>query len=68
MVTSGTAAVPSAIDDVNAEWLTAVLRADDTMPDTAMVTDVRAEQIALDSGFSSRLYRAHLSGDECRTV
>lgn len=63
MVTSGTAAVPSTIDDVNAEWLTAVLRADETVPETAIVTDVRAEQIALDSGFSSRLYRAHLSGD-----
>jgi hypothetical protein len=62
-MTSATAEVPSTIDDVNAEWLTAVLRADDTVPDTAMVTDVRAEQIALDSGFSSRLYRAHVSGD-----
>ena len=60
MVTSGTAAVPSTIDDVNAEWLTAVLG--------GAVTDVRAEQIALDSGFSSRLYRAHLSGDGVPTV
>ena len=28
-----------------------------------VVTEVRVEQIALDSGFSSRLFRAHLSGD-----
>jgi hypothetical protein len=62
MVTSGTAAVPSTIDDVNADWLTAVLRADQTVPDTATATDVRAEQIAMDSGFSSRLYRVQLSG------
>jgi aminoglycoside phosphotransferase (APT) family kinase protein len=67
MVTSGTAAVPSTIADVNADWLTAVLRADETMPNTATVTDVRAEQIALDSGFSSRLYRVHLSGDAVPT-
>ncbi len=38
------------------QWLTAVL-------DGATVTDVHAEQIALDTGFSSRLYRVHLSGD-----
>jgi aminoglycoside phosphotransferase (APT) family kinase protein len=63
MVTSGTAEVPSTIDDLNAEWLTAVLRTDETGTDTATVTDVRAEQVALDSGFSSRLYRLHLSGD-----
>ncbi len=63
MVTSATAEVPSTIDDVNAEWLTAVLRADGTAPDATTVTDVRAEQIAMDSGFSSQLYRVHLSGD-----
>lgn len=62
-MTSGTAAVPSTIDDVNAEWLTAVLRADETVPDAATVTDVRAEQIALDSGSSSQLYRLHVTGD-----
>jgi hypothetical protein len=64
MTTSGTAEVPSTIDDMNAEWLTAVLRADATIPDTATVTDVRTEQIALDTGFSSRLYRAHLCGGD----
>jgi len=64
MMTSGTAAeVPSAIDKLDAEWMTVVLRGDERVPDTAIVTDITVEQIALDSGFSSRLYRAHLSGD-----
>jgi hypothetical protein len=53
---SVTAEVPSGIDGVTPQWLTAVL-------DGATVTDVRVEQIAMDSGFSSQLYRAHLSGD-----
>jgi hypothetical protein len=55
-MTSATAGVPSSIDGVTPQWLTAAL-------DGATVTDVHAEQIALDGGFSSRLYRAHLSGD-----
>jgi len=50
-----TSEVPSTIDDVNAEWLSVVLG--------GPVTEVRAEQIAVDSGFSSQLYRAHLSGE-----
>jgi hypothetical protein len=56
-VTSEMTSVPSGIDDVNAKWLTAVL-------DGGTVTDVRAERIAEDSGFSSLLYRAHLTGTE----
>jgi Ecdysteroid kinase-like family len=50
------AEVPSGIDDVNAEWLTAVL-------DDGTVTDVRSERIAEDIGFSSLLYRLHLVGE-----
>ena len=50
-----TAAVPSGIDAVTPGWLTSVLG--------APVTAVRAEQIAMDSGFSSLLYRLHLTGD-----
>lgn len=57
------ATVPTSIEHVTPEWLTATLRADDTIGDTAVVVGVRAEQIALDSGFSSRLYRVHLTGD-----
>lgn len=48
--------MPSIIDGVTPQWLTAVL-------DGATVTDVRAEQIAQDSGFSSLLYRLHLTGE-----
>lgn len=55
-MTSAIAEVPSGIDGVTPQWLTAVL-------DGATVTDVRVEQIAMDTGFSSQLYRAHLSGD-----
>ncbi|MBE1547054.1 aminoglycoside/choline kinase family phosphotransferase [Mycobacterium sp. OAS707] len=55
MVTSGMA-WPSTIDDVTAQWLTVAL-------DSGTVTDVRAERIAEDTGFSSLLYRLHLEGD-----
>jgi hypothetical protein len=56
MMTSATAEIPSGIGGVTPQCLTAAL-------DGATVTDVRAEQIEQDSGFSSRLYRAHLCGD-----
>ena len=59
---STTAEIPSSIDGVTPQWLTAALRADATTSGSAVVTDVHAEQIALDSGFSSLLYRIHLSG------
>jgi len=55
-VGAAAAGVPSGIEGVTPQWLTAAL-------DGATVTDVRVEQIALDSGFSSQLYRAHLSGE-----
>jgi hypothetical protein len=54
-VTPATTDVPSGIDGVTRHWLTEVVG--------GHVTDVRVEQIALDSGFSSWLYRAHLAGD-----
>jgi len=56
MVTPTKAEVPSGIDDVTPQWLTTVLGG-------ATVTDVRAERIAQDTGFSSLLYRLHLAGD-----
>jgi thiamine kinase-like enzyme len=46
--------VPSGIEDVTAPWLSEALG--------IRVDDVRAEQIAMDTGFSSRLYRVHLNG------
>ncbi len=54
-MTSATASVPSGIDAVDPAWLTDALG--------ATVTAVLAEQIAQDSGFSSLLYRLHLTGD-----
>lgn len=60
-MTASTAAVPAGIGAVDAEWLTETLRADGGLAG-ATVVDVRAEQIAMDSGFSSLLYRLHLRG------
>ncbi|BBY64761.1 hypothetical protein MHEL_30040 [Mycolicibacterium helvum] len=54
--------MPSGIDAVDSAWLTDALRSDPTIPDDATVTAVMAEQIAQDSGFSSLLYRLHLTG------
>ncbi len=47
--------VPPAVDGLTPQWLSEVMG--------GVVTEVRVEQIALDSGFSSSLFRAHLSGD-----
>ncbi|MGZ8816859.1 MAG: phosphotransferase, partial [Mycobacterium sp.] len=55
MVSAGTTSVPDGIDQLTPHWLTSELGVD--------VTDVRVEQIAMDSGFSSLLYRLHLTGD-----
>jgi aminoglycoside phosphotransferase (APT) family kinase protein len=55
VLTSAAADVPSSIDGLTPQWLTEALG--------ASVVDVRAEQIAQDSGFSSLLYRLHLTGD-----
>lgn len=53
-------AIPSGVGDITPEWLTNALRGADYHP---TVTGVRAERIAHDSGFSSLLYRLHLTGD-----
>lgn len=57
-MTSAMAAIPSTIDEVTPAWLTGAL------PGPAVVTAVRAERIAEDSGFSALLYRLHLTGIE----
>src|SRR5262245_55156413 len=66
MVTSGgvtgSVVVPGGIDGVTAGWLTEVLREDPSLSSTTTVAEVRAERIAVDSGFSSLLYRLHLTG------
>ncbi|WP_081277849.1 phosphotransferase [Mycolicibacterium fortuitum] len=61
---SGPGRIPSEIDAVTVGWLTEALRADPALPDTATVTEMRAEQIAMDSGFSSLLYRLYLGGED----
>ncbi len=48
--------VPTGIEEVTASWLTEALG--------TKVTAVRAERIALDTGFSAALYRLHLNGSD----
>jgi len=57
------APLPSAVEEIDAEWLTSALRADGTIAAGAEVGGVRAERIALETGFSSELFRLHLDGD-----
>lgn len=63
-MTSATTPIPSAISGVDPQWLTGVLRAFGGITSEATVTNVRAELIALDTGFSSLLYRVHLTGTD----
>lgn len=54
--------VPGSVDALTSCWLTDALRSDRSLSDTLTVDEVRAERIAVDSGFSSLLYRLHLTG------
>lgn len=56
-IPTGTADIPIGIDGLSPAWLSAALEG-------VPVTDVRAERIAQDSGFSSLLYRLHLTADD----
>ncbi|WP_370332989.1 phosphotransferase [Mycolicibacterium hippocampi] len=57
MVSAGTVSVPGGVDELTPRWLS------DRLGTT--VTEVRVERIAQDTGFSSLLYRLHLTaGDE----
>jgi aminoglycoside phosphotransferase (APT) family kinase protein len=55
--------VPGAIDEVTTRWLGEALGEDGVAPKSAAVNSLRVEQIAQDTGFSSLLYRVHLTGD-----
>lgn len=55
--------VPRAIDEVTAGWLSEAMRADHTSSKRLTVNAIRVEQIAQDTGFSSLLYRVHLTGE-----
>lgn len=61
-MTIARADMPASIEDVTADWLTAVLRADSNLPKDVQVDEVRAQRIAEDTGFSSLLYRLSLTG------
>jgi len=63
MVTPAQARVPRAIDEVTPEWLSEAMRSDHTSSKRLTVNAIRVEQIAQDTGFSSLLYRVHLTGD-----
>jgi fructosamine-3-kinase len=63
MVTLAEARVPRAIDEVTAGWLSEAMRADHASSKRLNVNAIRVEQIAQDTGFSSLLYRVHLTGD-----
>ena len=55
--------VPRGIDEVTAGWLGAAMRAGRASSKPLTVNAIRVEQIAEDTGFSSLLYRVHLTGD-----
>ena len=63
MPPSSAVSLPSTAADLDAAWLTSALRADGAIGPDARITEVRAERIALETGFSSELYRLHLTGD-----
>jgi hypothetical protein len=56
------APLPSAVEEIDAAWLTSALRAAGAIAADDEITALRAERIALETGFSSELYRLHLTG------
>jgi aminoglycoside phosphotransferase (APT) family kinase protein len=62
MVALAEVRVPGAIDAVTTGWLSEVLQAGDTVSKALTVQSFRVERIAQDTGFSSLLYRLHLTG------
>ena len=61
-MTLAEARVPRAIDEVTVGWLSEALRAGDVARKPLTISAIRVEQIAQDTGFSSLLYRLHLTG------
>jgi len=55
--------IPTNVDALTADWLTAALRGAGTIDSASSVRAVRAEQIAEGVGFFSYLYRLHLEVD-----
>jgi hypothetical protein len=57
MTTIDPPTIPSTVDDISAEWLSAALG--------AVITDVQTTQIGAGIGVSSALYRCTLTGEGC---
>lgn len=53
--------IPTRVEDIDAEWLTTVLRENGAVDPDTSVTAVEHERIALGTGFASNLYRTHVS-------
>ncbi|MCV7005201.1 MULTISPECIES: phosphotransferase [Mycobacterium] len=56
-------AIPRSVEEIDAAWLSEAMHAAGTLEPAAMVRDVRPQRIAVDTGFSSEVYRLHLRGD-----
>jgi aminoglycoside phosphotransferase (APT) family kinase protein len=61
---SSTVPLPATIAAVDGRWLTAALRESGAIGPVARVATVEARRIALETGFSSELYRLRLTGDD----
>lgn len=55
--------LPATIDAVTAAWLTGAMRDSGTIGPDARVTSVAPQRIALETGFSSELFRVRLTGE-----
>jgi hypothetical protein len=62
-MTTSSQTIPTTVDALTADWLTATLRASGTIDSATSIRAVRAEQIAAGLGFLSCIYRLHLDVD-----
>jgi hypothetical protein len=62
-MTASSQSIPTTVDALTADWLTAALRDAGTIDSATSVRAVRAEQIAEGVGFLSYVYRLHLDVD-----
>jgi len=62
-MTTSSQTIPTTVDALTADWLTAALRGAGTIDSATSVRAVRAEQIAEGVGFTSYVYRLHLELD-----
>jgi Ecdysteroid kinase-like family len=62
-MTTSSQTIPTTVDALTADWLTAALRGAGTIDSATSVRAVRVEQIAEGVGFMSYVYRLHLDVD-----